>query len=183
MRQAPADREPSALPVGGYWLGMLFAGLPALVASYIVYSVVLPLRSESGPAYGILAIATASLPLIGVVAYYRSARRWGYSASPALAVVVVLLIWAGTYVALVLNSFGEMAYESLGPEPMVTARGIAESLLGTSVCLLTVNVACAPALNAEDWPGSAARALFLLTASLWGLLILIPSLIGILGAR
>ncbi|MNJ00882.1 hypothetical protein D3C73_1603340 [compost metagenome] len=65
----------------------------------------------------------------------------------------------------------------------MTARGIAESLLGTSVCLLTVNVACAPALNAEDWPGSAARALFLLTASLWGLLILIPSLIGILGAR
>lgn len=183
MTQTPADREPSALPLGGYWLGMLFAGLPALFASRIVYSATLPSGPDVGLADSILTAVMLCVPLIAVVVYYRSARRWGYSASLALAALVVLLIWAGTAVALVMNSFGEMSLKNLDPEPVAVARDLSESLLRASACLLTVNIACALALNAEDWPGRAVRFVFTASASLWGVLIALPVLVAMLTGR
>lgn len=178
-----ADREPSAWPLAGYWLGMLFAGVPALLASGIVYSSAIPPRAENAPADGIPAIAMAALPLITAFAYYRSSRRYGYAASPVLAVVVVLLVWAGAAVGGVLNSFEDLSPAHLDPEQTATVRRLSEAVIWGSAGLLTVNIACAPALDVAGATGRAARIVFLVSASLWGMLILAPVLIGALGGR
>lgn len=180
MSRTPDDREPSALPLGGYWLGMLFTGVPALLASGLVYSVALPRNSASPSADGILTIAMSTLPLIGMAAYYRSARRYGYAASPALVIVVVLLIWAGAAVGGFLNSFEDLSLAHAAPEQLLAVRRLSEAVIWGSAALVTVNAASATAVHLTGTAGHAARITFLVTASLWGALILVPALAGML---
>lgn len=180
MTHAPAEREPSAWPLGGYWFAMLVAGVPALLASGAVYSIALPLRAESGVADGILTLALASVPLIAMFVFYRSSRRHGYAASPGLAVALVVFIWAGAWIGAVLNSFEDIYSTGVDPAQIEPVRHLSESLLGGSVGLLTLNIVCALGLNAEDWPGRAARIGFIGSASLWGALIVAPAITGML---
>lgn len=180
MSQKPDDREPSAWPLGGYWLGILIAGVPALLASGAVYSIGLPLGAESGVADGILTLALASVPLIAMFVFYGSSRRHGYAPSPGLTAALVLLIWAGGCIGAVLNSFEDIYATDVDPAQIETVRHLSEALLWGSVGLLTLNVVCSLGLNAEEWPGRTTRIVFIGSASLWGALIISPALIRML---
>lgn len=184
MRQAPADREPSVWPLAGYWLGMLFAAVPALLASGMVYSVAAPSPAENSPTDAVATLVLASVPLIAAAAYYRSARRHEYSASPVLAVIVIALVWAGATVGGLLNSFEDLSsLARLDVAQEEAVRRLSESVIWGSAGILTVNIACAPALNITGMTGRAARIVFLTSALLWGALILAPALVGVLSGR
>lgn len=180
MTTARADLEPSAWPLAGYWLASLFAVLPAVLASSIVYS--LALAASTGTDLALdssLALAFISLPMITAAAYYRSARRYGYAASPVTATVVALLIWLGATIGAVLTSFGDPALADVAPELLTTAHRLTQSALWGAVALLTVNVACAPALNVTGMIGRAARVAFLGSTALFGVLIAAPAVCGL----